>query len=124
MWDECVKAFDFDQSRTVFAYGDVIYNPARVEIPDHLFVHEGTHLDQHQHDDHVASIWWKRYIADPAFRLEQEVEAYRAQYKFICSKVKDKNARFRNLHIIATDLSGPMYGRVISYTDALRRIRG
>lgn len=124
VWDECVKVFDFNQSNTVFSYGGILFNPARVDIPDHLMVHEEVHAKQQQYDMHVASIWWKRYIGDPAFRLEQELEAYQAQYQFICSKIKDKNTRFRMLHAIASDLSSTMYGKVISYTEAVRRIRG
>lgn len=122
-WDECVKAFDFDQTNTVFSYGDLIYNPAGIEIPDHLMVHEETHMDQQRRDSHVASIWWKRYIVDVAFRMDQEAEAYGRQYRFICTKVKDKNARFRNLHMLAEFMAGPMYGKAISYNDAIGRIR-
>lgn len=123
VWDDAFKVFGFDPSNTVFTYGDVLYNPGRIEIPDHLLVHEETHAQQQQYNDTVAKIWWQRYIADPVFRVDQEVEAYGAQYNFICHKVKDKNARFRNLHMMAQWLSGEMYGSAVSYTDALRRIR-
>ncbi len=122
IWEECNKAFKLTGNE-IFTFGDVLFNPAKLEIPDHLLVHEEVHAFQQQHDEHVAIIWWKRFIADPKFRIEQETEAYQAQYKFICSKVKDKNARFRNLHMLASQLAGDMYGRAISYTDATRRIR-
>lgn len=125
IWDECVKAFGEENIKdAVFPYGDMLYNPSKGPVPDHLEVHEAVHMDQQQHDESVAAIWWKRYIADVPFRIEQEVEACQAQYKFICTKVKDKNARFRNLHILAQLLASPMYGNVISYMDALRKIRG
>lgn len=122
IWEEVAKAFKFEPG-TVFTYGDTIYCPDRVAIPDHLMVHEEVHAQQQGYDVHLAAIWWKRYITDVKFRVEQEVEAYIAQYKFICSKIKDKNARFKNLHALAAMLCGPMYGNALSYTDAMRRIR-
>lgn len=122
IYEEIKKKFKLS-GREVFTFGDTIYNPAKLQISDHLMIHEETHGEQQKHDDTVAKIWWQRYLQDKEFLLNQEVEAYSNQYKFICNKVKDRNARFRNLHIICQDLAGPMYGNAISYTDAMRRIR-
>ena len=122
IYDECAKAFKLT-GREIFTYGDTIYNPAGFDIPDHLLIHELTHREQQKHDNTVAKLWWRRYIDDPKWRIDQEVEAYAAQYAFICTKVKDKNARYKNLHLLAVDLASPMYGSSISYTDAIRRIR-
>jgi len=125
IWDECVKRFGIDKRKgVVFTVGENLYNPDNVVIPDHLYEHELTHAKQHEYNDTVATLWWKRYFEDPKFRCEQEVEAYSKQYQFICTKIKDKNARYRALHQLAVDLAGDMYGRSISYTDAIRRIRG
>lgn len=123
IWSDAKEAFKFDEARTVFTYGDTLYNPAGVIIPDHLMIHEMVHEGQQQGDENVAKIWWKRYIKDPQFRVEQELEAYGAQYAYICGIIKDKNARFRTLHQLAVDLAGPMYGKCISYTDAINKIR-
>lgn len=124
VYDECLREFPtIEDDRPVFSYGDTLYNPFNIAVPDHLTAHEERHAEQQGHDDSVAAIWWKRYLADPVFRTEQEVEAYGAQYRFICGRVKDKNARYRSLHIMAQKLSGPMYGGCVSYTDAMRRIR-
>lgn len=122
IYDECVKVFDFGQG-TVFTYGDVLYNPDNIDIPDHLMAHEECHAEQQVHNEIAAKLWWQKYLADEKFRIDQEVEAYGAQYKFICNKIKDKNSRYINLHIMADYLSSPMYGSAISYTDAIRRIR-
>jgi len=123
-YEDCVKAFGEEAiSRAVFTYGSTIFNPGGYDIPDHLAAHESVHGDQQKHDETVAKLWWQRYLADPSFRLDQETEAYRSQYKFICEKVKDRNTRYRALHQIATDLSGKMYGNLISFTEAIRRIR-
>ena len=122
VWEECNKLFKLS-GREVWTFGDVVFNPAKLDIPDHLWAHESVHGEQQKHDATVAKLWWMRYIDDQKFRVDQEVEAYQAQYRFICTKLKDRNARYRNLHILATDLCGPMYGRAISYTDAIRRIK-
>ena len=124
IYEECVKAFGIDKRKgIVFTYGDCLYNPDGLDLPDHILVHESVHGNQQKHDDTVAKLWWERYIVDVKFRIEQEVEAYGAQYKFICEKVKDRNARYKSLHILAQDLSGDMYGRCLSYTDAIIKIK-
>ena len=123
IYDECIKQFNPPKG-TVFSFGSTIFNPDGIDIPDHLIVHESVHGEQQKHDELVAKFWWERYLIDPQFRVEQEIEAYHNQYAFICSKIKDKNARFRNLHMLAQFMCGEMYGNCISYTDAIRRIRG
>jgi hypothetical protein len=122
IYDACIKQFDISKN-TVWTFADTIYNPDNADIPIHLIVHETTHAEQQQHNEEVATAWWKRYLADPQFRVEQEIEAYHNQYKFICTKVKDRNAPFKNLHILAQFMCEKMYGNCISYTDAIRRIR-
>lgn len=90
--------------------------------PD-LIVHEETHGEQQDMHPDVAKIWWERYLHDPEFRVEQEAEAYGAQYRFICRQKKDRNARTRWLNTLANALSGPMYGNVCSYAEAIEKIR-
>ena len=118
---ECQKAFKIPYG-TVWTYGNCIYNPDGILIPDHVIAHETVHGGQQKYDDTVAKLWWQRYMADPQFRLEQELEAYSQQYKFICGRIKDRNDRARNLHRLACDLSGGMYGNIIGYAEATRKI--
>ena len=73
--------------KTIFTYGDTIYNPNNVPISDDLMVHEEVHSKQQNHSDDYAEIWWGRYLVDPCFRIAQEVEAYANQYDFICKKI-------------------------------------
>ena len=122
IYEDVKKAFEL-VGNEVFTFGDTLYNPSNAIIPDHLLIHEEVHAKQQEHNDVVAKLWWQRYIADSKYRIDQEVEAYSTQYKFICEKVKDKNARYRNLNALAEQLSGKMYGNSISYTDAIRKIR-
>lgn len=95
----------------VFAYGDTLYVPREgVEIPDHLMAHEETH--QRQQGDDVEG-WWKRYLEDDLFRLNQEIEAYRNQYQFMKSAGYGRAERRRMLDILARDLSSKIYGKII-----------
>lgn len=122
-FEDALKAFKFDENKTVFAYGDVIYNPGNIVIDQHLLAHETVHAKQQNFDPTVAKLWWMRYIEDPKFRLEQEIEAYGAQYASICKAVRDKNQRFKNLHMLAEFLASPLYGSIIGITEATRKIK-
>lgn len=124
IYDQLVAyGFGFDPGGTVFTYGDTLYNPAGIAIPDHLLVHEEVHAGQQGHSEKVAKDWWGRYVVDPYFRIDQESEAYAKQYAFICVKVKDRNQRHGVLWNLASMLGGPMYGLVISHDAAMKMIR-
>lgn len=108
--------------RTVFTYGDTIYNPSGKNVPDYLIEHEEVHCDQQGND---PKAWWDKYLKDPVFRLNQELEAYAAQYAYMCAVVRDRNKRARILHEIANVLSGPTYGGSIDYqfaSEAVKRL--
>lgn len=101
----------------VYTYGDTLYVPQGVEVSEHLQAHEIVHT--RQQSDPVA--WWDRYLVDPQFRLEQEVEAYRAQWQFLLANVGRQQRRDILKHI-SKHLSGPLYGRIISTDDAKKAI--
>ena len=104
----------------VYAYGNTIYNPSGSSISEDVICHESIHGVQH--GDNPES-WWQRYLSDPHFRIAQEVEAYAAQYDYLCSTIKDKNARYQLVLRIAHTLSGPIYGEVISTAAALKMVK-
>lgn len=99
----------------VFTYGDTLYNPDGGFIDRALEIHEETHTKQ-QGDNPEA--WWDRYFIDKDFRLSQEIEAYKNQYKKMKSNIKDPNKLAYRLNIIAKDLSSEMYGNIITYEEA------
>lgn len=105
----------------VFTYGDTIYNPSDGIIREHLHVHEQVHQRQQGSD---PAKWWKRYLSASEFRIEQEAEAYRAQYQWAVLNVKDRNALTRFLHQLSSDFASSMYGSCISYQEAKRVIAG
>ncbi len=102
---------------TVFTYGDTIYNPnVDRELPPDLVAHEQVHCNQQGKDPEA---WWDKYLKDEKFRFQQELEAYKAQWNIM------RHSRMANwlLHGIVTDLSGDMYGNLVSYTIARRLIK-
>jgi hypothetical protein len=114
---EIAAALGPPPATAVFAYGDAVYVPAGGELPADLRVHEAVHLRQ-QAELGGPGPWWRRYLAEPAFRLEQELEAYRAQV----ASHPDRASRRRCLARVARDLASPMYGRIVTVAAARRLI--
>jgi len=111
--EQIKKIFDLTGKEPAFAYGDILYSPYGNKIVDHLWVHEKTHQKQQGED---PAGWWNKYLIDPQFRLSQELEAYRNQFSFY----KSKNPAWMTfLRKIAGDLSGPMYGNLLSLNEAI-----
>jgi hypothetical protein len=48
-----------------------------------LLEHELVHIRQQKSYPGGSRAWWDRYFEDEVFRLEQELEAYRHQYKYV-----------------------------------------
>ena len=112
---EIRKRFDLEGFNLVFAYGNILYNPSGQEISEDLMVHEETH--QKQQFIYGVGDWWVRYLNDDGFRLSQEVEAYREQYKFIKENY-DRARRREKLHEIAKVLASKLYGKIINKQEA------
>lgn len=104
----------------IFAWGDTIYNPSGNPLPVWLIEHEKVHFRQ---QGGKPKSWWKSYLKDPQFRLDQELEAHRVEYRVFCRHVKDRNKQIRYLRGIAARLASPMYGGIISPMEASKRIR-
>jgi len=119
-YTDILERFGELEKTVVFTYGDTIYSPMTQEIPHNLGVHETVHMHQ-QGDDPEG--WWDRYLRDDEFRLSQEVEAYYTQYEFVKQEIKDRNLLTRFLMKIAADLSGPMYGNIVTHRQAFLMIR-
>ena len=103
-------------SSICYTYGPICYSP--VSLSRDLVVHESTHTAQ-QGDN--PDSWWDKYGDDPAFRYSQELEAYRAQYKYILAN-SNKSVAFNHAKRFATDMSSPMYGKMCTFNQALQDI--
>ena len=108
----------------VFTYGNIIYNPGRGKITDDLKVHESTHMRQQAKGPwYGPELWWKEYLKNPAFRLDQEVEAYRNQLIYFKSKNHDVRKVLAFKDKLARDLSSEIYGNLVHYQTADRLIK-
>lgn len=117
---EQIKSVFPIREHTVFTYAPHIYSPSGSDLDRALIRHEETHLKQQNSD---PAQWWDRYLKDPQWRLEQELEAYQAQFKKAKQVFRVKKVIENLLHNIATDLSGDLYGNIISYGEAKKLIK-
>jgi hypothetical protein len=119
-YEAIVKAFPVVKTKhgIIFTYGSTIHNPDRIEITPDLFAHEEVH--ERQQGEFPAG-WWDMYINNPGFRFEQELEAYRAQFRFAQDNYNRDRRRVLLRHISKT-LAGPMYGSLVSPDGARRMI--
>lgn len=115
---EFIKALNPPKT-AVFPYGDTIFNPYNQVIYPDIEEHEKVHQRQ-QGDD--PDIWWRRYITDSKFRLNQEVEAYAHQYRY-WKKIRATNKELKNiLHDLTTLLTND-YQLNITYQQVENLIR-
>lgn len=120
IYDDCLRVFGDVVNGAIFCYGETLYNPHNFQITKHLEVHEETHSKQQFAMG--VEIWWEKYLKDKKFRLSQEIPAYQNQFKYIF----DTKNRFKAeqwLDKLATDLSGPLYGNLVSYDEAVELIQ-
>lgn len=103
----------------IFAYGGKIYNPGCAELTPELLAHEAVHFRQ---QGKFPGRWWKKFLRRPEFRLEQELEAHREEYRVFCQLHRDRNAKARFLRQISLRLAAPMYGGIITLREAMVRI--
>lgn len=113
----CNKLFGVEwDDGVIFTYGDTVY--CKEELSTEMKVHEATHVEQQKYVG--AKAWWDQYLIDPKFRLEQELEAYRNQYRYMQAITKDRNKLFKIRHKILMHISSSMYGNMISYSEAMK----
>lgn len=105
-----------DEARVILAFGDRAYSNA--VVMEDKAAHEMVHHKQQRHSKLYAIWWWVKYMRNPHFRLAQELEAYRAEWRWIQANNPDKHQNFRYLDAMARDLSSGFYGKIIFYYDA------
>lgn len=123
IYNDICAAFKIQPKNVYFTYGDTIYNPDKLEIPPEIIEHEKVHMDQQNHNDVDAALWWGKYLREPEFRVDQEARAYGRQYEVMCGVMKDRNYRLRFLMQLAMSLSGPLYDFAISSREAMELIK-
>ena len=120
IYSKCVKKWGVDfKDGVVFTYGTDIYS--QYPLPDDLIVHEKTHVRQQL--EMGKEKWWKKYFEDDKFRFNEELEAYRNQYKYFQNNIKDKNRLSESLQSLSGFLCGSMYGNLASFSEARKLIK-
>lgn len=122
-YDAIVARFpDAARPGVIFTCGQTIFNPAGIEISGALKCHESVHAQRQGNEEHGILEWWRRYLDEPLFRLEEELLAHRAEYRAFKGWTKDRRLVLRELETIARRLSGPLYGGLITLAQAQRFI--
>lgn len=120
LFDEINARFKIAGHNVIFAWGDRIYNPKRIVIPPEIMLHEQVHMERQATD---IEGWWRRYIADDAFRLDEEVLAHRAEFAALVRQHGgDRNTRRRCLNFVGLKLCSPVYGRMVALHEAKKLI--
>lgn len=113
--------FGKDEKNTLlYCYGDKLYNPHKLVLEYHVLVHEEVHVKQQEKV--CRDEWWKRYLSDVQFRLDQELGAYIAQYKWVKERVPSKVSQLF-LEDISQVLAGETYGHLLTPAQASTKIR-
>ncbi len=126
IFEEILSVFpDAGRPGVMFCFGDKIYAPGPPRTIGREFVaHEQVHCDR-QGADILA--WWRRYLVDPVFRLEEELPAHIAEFKSLCEQQRAHWVSYRALRRtvaahVARKLAAPLYGRMITVEDARKAI--
>ena len=80
-------------------------------------IHEEVHLKRQNKIGN--EVWWKLYIENEKFRLDEEILAYMAEAKFLKKNIKDRELLFHLKRELAYNMSNEMYGNIISLREAL-----
>ncbi len=117
-YEDIKSVLNVEGTGAIFCYGDTIYNAPKDLRPD-LIVHEEVHSKQ---QGQYPQAWWYKYLTDRYFRLDQELEAYSTQYKFVKKYLNNRLLKAA-LSDMARALSSEIYGSIIEYKQAESKIR-
>lgn len=133
IFDRIDAVFHVAGQDVLFAFGDVIFNPAGRPVPDHLVAHEAAHgrrqLEYVDPETGRAGVeaWWDRYLVDAAFRFEEELVACAEELRTLLRAdkqrwVSERAKRRTYAGPIVRRLSGPLYGRIVKPEHARKRL--
>jgi hypothetical protein len=104
----------------LYCWDDTIYNPDGVLVSKPLIAHEKVHSIR---QTGKPDVWWEHYLETKLFRFEEELAAYRSEYRVACLEEKDRNQRNFYLVSCARRLAGPLYGNCVTFPQALNLIK-
>jgi hypothetical protein len=129
MIDEIDAAFHCRDQDVFYSWGDRIFSSHGQVVHPALQAHEQVHCErQLVHPGGVVG-WWRVYIANPVFRLREEVLAHRAEYLWWADRpgadrpvTGFRSARLYHLTHVAKRLASPLYGNLITLSAAKQAI--
>lgn len=96
----------------LYAYGHTLYNPSGVPVSPWIAAHEAIHMARQEAQGVEA--WWRAYLHQPAFRLDEEALAHRAEWlSFSKEGPQNLKDQARYLDAMSTRLSSPLYGSLV-----------
>lgn len=114
IWDKAVAVFGQLPNEVIFAWGNVIFCPGGGDVSPSLRAHEAVHGVRQNGDPQG---WWDRYLADPDFRLAEEIPAHRAEFRRAIRNLS-ATEQHKVLARIANRLASPLYGGLVDYAGA------
>lgn len=138
VYDSVCRFLGYKDVNAFFTYGDAIYNPAKLKIPNDIIVHERVHMKQqttgtiirkgvtpsgNTEEKMTPELWWGKWLRDPAFRVDQEAQGYGAQLRALRTIHPDREKQNLILNDLARILSGPLYGNAIEQMEAALLIK-
>lgn len=120
-WDAIIAVFPLVATRpgVIFAWGEVCFAPIGTVLTPSLEAHESVHGARQGAD---IEGWWTRYLAEPAFRLAEEIPAHAEEWRVLRPTLTDRTARRWHLRQVAERLSGRLYGNLLTFERAKRLI--
>lgn len=104
IWPLLEKKFGISwDSGVIVTYNGTVHCKSGKLSPD-LIVHEQTHIDQ-QAAFGDAEEWLIKYLDDPKFRLEQEVEAYQNQAAFVRKNLRNQSKKLKYFMFMWRDMA-------------------
>lgn len=103
----------------LYSWGDRLYNPSGIKVEPWLLAHEEVHGNRQGFD---VEEWWHKYIQDRHFRLDEELRAHAVEYYTFKAHWPKKPQQQQYLDRLATRISGPLYGNLISFAEARNEI--
>lgn len=123
IYSEIASAFNLHLGQgIIFSWGrNRIYNPDGVDIPPALIAHEAVHGERQGSGQKIID-WWTRYLEDRRFRLAEELLAHQVEYEYILKNGK-RYERRSALQVTAIRLAAPLYGSLITKSEAVAVLR-
>jgi hypothetical protein len=111
----------------LFCYGDAIHNPDGITVTPALHAHEAAHAERQRGlftdlGPDAPEGWWSHYLANPQFRLGEELIAHRAEWAHFLNEGHGRKERRAYLAQIASRLASPLYGGLVTSAQAKRMI--